>query len=295
MVSAEDLQVLCALAMSGSLKSAGDALGVSQQAASARMRHLEESLHLVLCDRSATGTRLTENGEVVAGWAGDVLSALNRLMEGASSLGAAESHTLTVMASLTIAEYLLPRWLTRLRARDLHSQVHVSAVNSARVIDGVRRGEAQLGFIETPAPATGLRTRRIASDELVVVAAADHPWARRSAITARELAATPLVVRERGSGTRDAMERALGDRGVLVGEPAAELPTSAAIRTAVIQGLAPAVLSVLTVREDIQYGYLVRVPLEDVRIVRELRAVWHPDSDLSQTARLLLALARSTP
>lgn len=288
----EDIQVLCALAEQGSLRAAGSALGVTQQAVSARMRRMENTLQLSLCERSPGGTRLTSNGEVVAGWAADSLASITQLMDGAATLRGGESSAMTVAASLTIAEYLLPRWMIKLRSLAADATVAVTAVNSAAVIERVSRGDHDLGFIETPDATHGLRTSKIAYDELIVVASPEHPWSYKRSVTVNELAHTPLVSRESGSGTRLFAERALASAGYGPLVSAAELPTSAAIRTAVIQGLAPAILSVLTVQEDIQLGHLVQVAVPELRMVRELRAVWRSDSDLSPSLRALLRIAR---
>ena len=287
--------MLCLVSERGSLSAAGAALGVTQQAVSARMRRLEAALGLTLLDRSSTGTRLTATGEVVAGWATDVVGAADRLESGAATLRAARPEDASVAASLTIAEHLLPRWIVRLRSLAPDARVAVTAANSSDVFRLIRAGDALLGFVETPEAASGLRTTRIARDELIVVAAPDHPWAKRgrSGVTAAELSATALVTREAGSGTRLAAERALGSAGLSPAPPAVELPTAAGIRTAVTSGLAPAVLSILTVQDDLDSGRLVRIPLTDLRIVRDLRAVWRRDADLPDTLRRLVAVARS--
>jgi DNA-binding transcriptional LysR family regulator len=289
------LRMLCLVSERGSLSAAGAALGVTQQAVSARMRRLEAALGLTLLDRSSTGTRLTATGEVVAGWAADVVAAADRLESGAATLRAARPEDASVAASLTIAEHLLPRWIVRLRSLAPDARVAVTAANSSDVFRLIRAGDALLGFVETPEAASGLRTTRIARDELIVVAAPDHPWAKRgrSGVTAAELSATALVTREAGSGTRLAAERALGSAGLSPAPPAVELPTAAGIRTAVTSGLAPAVLSILTVQDDLDSGRLVRIPLTDLRIVRDLRAVWRRDADLPDTLRRLVAVARS--
>ena len=285
--------MLCAVAERGSLSAAGAQLGVTQQAVSARMRRLEQALGVVLLERSPSGSRLTAGGEVVAGWAADVVAAAQRLADGAEALRDRAPEAASVAASLTVSEYLLPRWLTRLRSTTPDARVAVEAVNSAAVLRLVADGVHPLGFVETPGPTPGLRTSRIAWDELIVVVAPGHPWVRRRGVTAAELAATPLVARESGSGTRLAAERALREAGFEPALPAAELPTSSGIRTAVASGLAPAVLSILAVRDDVDGGRLARVPVTDLRIVRELRAVRRPDGELPPVLRALLRVARS--
>lgn len=305
------LRMLVAVGETGSLTSASVALAVSQQAVSARMRTLESQLGTALVARSRRGSTLTENGRLVAGWAREVLEAADRLAAAVDTLRAGAAAHLHVAASLTIAEHLLPRWLIAFRegqARpgrprdDLVTTVHLTATNSASVIDLVRSGSHALGFVETPDIPTDLQSLVIASDELVLVVAPGHPWARRrSGISAAELAATPLISREAGSGTRRSLEHTLAQlpRPLAMIEPAAELPTTAAIRATVVAGRVPAVLSALAVGDDVASGRLVAVRLTDVRLVRPLTAIWrpavraHPNAALPNAALDLLAVAHA--
>lgn len=115
----------------------------------------------------------------------------------------------------------------------------------------------------------------VACDELVVVARPEHRWARRAEpILPAELASTPLVSRETGSGTREFFESALADFGASPCPPVLELSTSAAVRAAVLAGSAPAVLSRLAVADDVSAGRLRIVPVDGLDLRRDLRAVW---------------------
>src|ERR1700722_15431156 len=85
--------------------------GVSQQALSARMRTLERAMEVTLLARTPSGSRLTEQGRLVVGWAEDVLDAADRLEAGLRSIRSGVSHRLAIAASQTIAEHLVPHWL----------------------------------------------------------------------------------------------------------------------------------------------------------------------------------------
>jgi DNA-binding transcriptional LysR family regulator len=126
-----------------------------------------------------------------------------------------------------------------------------------------------------------LRRRIVARDRLVVVVPPAHPWARRGTVTAAQLAATPLVSREEGSGTRDALTAALArslGRGTRQAPAALSLSTTAAIRAAVLAGAAPAVLSDLAVTDDIAAGRLAEIAVPGLDLRRVLRAVWRGSS-----------------
>ncbi|MBF4606336.1 LysR family transcriptional regulator [Curtobacterium sp. VKM Ac-1393] len=269
----DTLEVLERVAETGSLSAAAEALGVTQQAVSARIRVAERAVGHALVHRSATGSVLTETGRLVLGLAGPVLDAARRLEAG---LGALKSPTgsLVVAASQTIAELLLPGWLLAFRAREPDVTVRLIAGNSTAVTGLVRSGGADLGFTETPAVAAGVSAQVIADDELAVVVAPDHPWARSAGITAEVLAETALLLREAGSGTRATLDAWLGEAGLRASVPAAVLETTSIIRANAHAGIAPAVMSLRTVAADLADGALVRVPLAGPRLTRPLRAIW---------------------
>lgn len=172
-------------------------------------------------------------------------------------------------------------------------EVSLHVANSEAVVAAVRRGEVDVGFIESPSVSGDLASRRVASDPLVVVIAPEHPWARRrKPVHVDEIAATRLVVREPGSGTRTALERALDAERMA--KPLLELSPNAAVKVAVERGIAPAVLSVLAVTGEIRDGRLVDVPVEDLQLGRPLRALWQRGRRLTDAAATLVRLAEAS-
>src|SRR5215212_1484401 len=163
----------------GSLSQAAAAHRLSQPSASKRLRSLESTLGVRLLDRSPAGSTPTAEGTLVAEWAGFVLDATQRLLDGVRALQARPTPRLRVAASYTIAEHLMPDWLAALRSRRRDAAAQLLVVNSAGVIAQVQDGAVDLGFIETPELPTSVATTVVAHDELVLVVAPDHPWARR--------------------------------------------------------------------------------------------------------------------
>lgn len=278
------------IARKGSLTAAAAAMGITQQAASARIGRMERRLGERVLRRGASGSDLTAEGAVVLEWVVPVLEAARRA---AVSLDSMRRHdaALTVAASQTVAEHLLPGWLQRLRAEEPEAIVHLGSGNSEQVIDGVRSGSTTLGFIESPTAPADLHSTRIGGDELAVVVEPGHSWAGRP-LDAATIAATPLIIREAGSGTRATLEAWLADRGLALAAPAAELRTSSAIRAAAIAGVGPAVLSARAVSDDLALGRLVRVDLAEPGPRRPLTALWSTHEP-SASARALLAIAAS--
>lgn len=291
--SLEQLRMLLAVQAEGSLTAAAERLNVTQQAVSQRMRALERGLGLSLFERAARGTTLTSHGQLVADWAAAVTDRMDALTTASEALRADAHAQLTVAASVTIAEHLFPSWLITASAQGTPIHVELQAVNSSAVIEAVKSGSVDIGFIESPHPPARLRSREVARDDVIVVVAPTHPWARRSSISADTLAATPLVMREAGSGTRTTVEEALLAAGMSLVRPAAELSTSAAIRAMALSGGAVAAMSELAVRDDITSGRLVKVSVDGVEFTRPLTAVWDGTTTLTPAARRFLDVART--
>ena len=287
--------LLLTVARLGSLGRAAAEHGISQPAASARMRQLEGQLGLALIERSPRGSRLTPAGALVADWAQAAIDAAVALDAGVTALRRERDSRLRIAASMTVAEYLLPAWLTALRAVDPGAAVALMAVNSAEVAGAVLGDAADIGFVEGPDLPDGLRAERVGADVLTVIVAPAHPWAlraRRGGITARELADTPLVAREAGSGTRRYLEESLAAQvGLARVPPLAELSSTTAIKAAVAAGAGPAVLSSLAVAGDLAAGTLCAVPVSGLDLHRTLRAVWPACRRLTGPARDLFAIA----
>jgi DNA-binding transcriptional LysR family regulator len=286
--------LLLSVARLGSVGAAARAHGITQPAASSRISSLERRLGVPLLERSTRGSRLTEEGGLVCDWARAAVDAAIALDAGVTSLRKTLESRLSVAASLTVAEYLLPRWLAAFRTSAAKTSVALTTGNSDDVAATVLAGRADLGFIEGPDVPRGLRSRTVARDTLTVIVSPGHPWARRrSGITAGELAGTPLVSRERGSGTRRYLERALRRHiDSALAEPVLELSSTTAIKAAVAEGAGPAVLSSLAVTGELALGTIVSVPVPGLDVTRALRLVFPNIRTLSGAAKELAAIAQ---
>ncbi len=282
------LDLLRSVAELGSIRQAAGAHHISQPAASMRLRSLERSLDLELLDRSSGRARLTHAGLAVVQWSEVVLDGMRDLLLGTEAVRSEGRGTLRIAASMTVAEYLVPGWLNRLRASRPDVAVSLEMGNSGRVEEVMLRGGADLGFVEGPDAPSDLRSRVVAEDDLVVVVAPSHPWARRRRpLTPTDLATTPLVLREPGSGTREVLERALAafDQEVT---PLVELASTTAIKASVVAGTGPGVLSRLAVAPELDDGRMLVVPTSGIALERLIRAIWSADRPPTPVATWLL-------
>ena len=282
------LDLLRSVAALGSIRQAASAHHISQPAASMRLRSLERTLALDLLDRSSGRARLTGAGLAVVQWSEAVLDSMRDLLLGTAAVRSEGRGTLRIAASMTVAEYLMPGWLSRLRASDPDIAVSLKMGNSVHVVETMLGGGADIGFVEGPEDPPGLHSRIVAGDDLVVVVAPSHPWARRRRpLSPADLAVTPLVLREAGSGTREVLERALDASGVSP-TPLVELASTTAIKASVAAGTGPGVLSRLAVEPEVADGRMVVVPTSGVLFERLIRAIWSNERPLTSPATRLL-------
>lgn len=295
------LAMLKSVIREGSFSAAAKEWGVSQQAMSQRMRSIESLVGAALFTRSPQGIAVTEAGVAL-------LPAIDRLLEQAdvlaqaiAALSVTRGESVDIAASQTIAEHLVPGWLMRFKAQqraalaspqDTAPTIHAHVANSRDVVALVRERAVDIGFIETPTIPGDLSHASFLEDDLVLVVSPRHKLARRTApLILDDIAGMPLVLREPGSGTRDTLERALESAGLGAPVAALELGTSAAIRSAVAAGIAPTVMSIHSVRDDVSLGKLVAIEFEGQVLRRPLTALWNgPVHRLSLPARELLGV-----
>ena len=285
------LQLLLSVARLGSLGAAAAEHGISQPAASSRIRYMERLIGFPLLVRGARGSALTSEGSTVARWAVDLLAHAGALDVALAGLRACREMRMHVVASTTIAQFLLPSWLADAQART-RTAVTVEAMNSGQVMDAVLSGAANLGFVEAPNLRHGLAERVVGADRLVLVVGRSHPWAERpDPVGDGELARTALLHRETGSGTRETLEKALAHIAPLA-SPAWQTSSVPALLDAAATGRAPAVLSRLTVAADIHRGRLIAVPTTGLHLRRRLRVVWPSGQPLARAQRDFLSCVR---
>ncbi|MBI3564508.1 MAG: LysR family transcriptional regulator, partial [Elusimicrobia bacterium] len=235
---------------------------------SGQIRRLERQLGAALFERRPRGMALTEAGRRLREAAGRAHAELSEAARGLSRAAEPEG-LLALWASTTIASYVLPPLIAGFAAAHPRVRVRLFSANTAEVLDRVREGGAELGLVEGHGRAAGVSLPPFVEDELIAVA--DPSFAPRRG-GAAALAERPILWRERGSGTRAVVERALRAAGVAPErEPRFELASTEAIKTAAIAGLGVAFLSRWSIRRELALGLLRPVPGRGLSVRRTFR------------------------
>ncbi len=273
-LSLRQWQVLVAVADAGTTTAAGDALGLSQSAVSAALNELEHQLPAPLFDRVGRRLLLNAQGRALLDPARALLLAATTLEQDAGvGLGddAERPVHLRVAASTTIGNYLLPPRVAALLAAQPRARVELQIGNTAEVVDQVQRLQVDVGLIEGPCHESGLQVRPWQRDELVIVAAAASP-VQGSVAALRE---ARWLLREPGSGTREAVEQGLLPHLHNFAD-SMQLGSTEAIKQAAAAGLGLACLSRHAVADLLALGTLIEVKTDLPPLWRQLWTVQHP-------------------
>ncbi len=218
----ERLRIFVAVAEREHVTSAALALGLTQSAVSNAIARLEAEHQVRLFDRIGRGVVLNETGRVFLPEARAVLARAAAAEAVLDDLNHLRRGRVTVFASQTIASYWLPSRLVSFHAAYPNIQLDVSIGNTLEVARAVAAGQIEIGLVEGEIDDPSLVQAEVGADRLLVVVGAGHPLAARASPDWAEMARTPWVLRETGSGTRSSLEAQLRSNG----QDPARLPVS---------------------------------------------------------------------
>lgn len=285
------LEVFLAVARHDSVSRAGKELGLSQSAVSEALSELERQFSLHLFERRGKRLELSELGRSVRP-AAEALYAQARELE-AELAQQTRVGTVRIGATLSIGDYLLPPLMARFMREQPGARVTLHVANTEEIGRKVLNFELDVGLVEGELLDPELEVTRWRPDELVVFCAPSHPFAKKRQLTDRDLTSARWIVREPGSGTRQAFERAL--HGILADlDVALELQHTEAVMSAVKAGLGVGCLSRIALADALAHRTLIgcSVPKRDFR--RHFFFVLHKRTYRSAGVRAWLELCRKS-
>jgi DNA-binding transcriptional LysR family regulator len=292
------LVVFRAVAEQRSFRKAAEELYLTQPAVSFQIKALEEDIGVQLFDRTGAQIALTEAGKVLLGYSQQANALFVQAEHEIAALSGDHAGQLALGASTTIAQYVLPRLLGEYCKE--HPRVHPTLIsgNTEQIVDAVEKQKIELGFIEGPPRSREVKSEPFLEDELVLIASTAHEWAESASVSVSDLCSAPLLMRERGSGTRRVIEMALERQGIKRNSMriVMELDSTEAIKSAVEAGLGVGFVSRCAIAKDLRLGTNFKiVAIEGLRIKREFLITYikGPESQglAHQFRRFLIARA----
>lgn len=260
------LQVFHTVARLLSFTKAAETLHMTQPAVTFQVRQLEEYFNTRLFDRTHNRISLTEAGSRVYEFADKIFVLYAEMENSVREMTGEISGSLTIGASTTIAEYMLPALLGDFKAKYPDVNIHLKVSNTEGIVSMVENNTIDLGVVEAPVANKNLVVEVCKPDQLVAIVPPKHPEATKSSLTYQDLVNYPFICREEGSGTREVIGEYINEvsddpssEGLQI---AMELGSPEAVKGAVEAGMGISVVSRATIQKELKLGTLVAINLD---------------------------------
>ena len=285
------LEVFLAVAREGGFSRAADKLYRTQSAVSQAVRKLEGEIGEPLFDRSSRDGLLTDAGRVLQEYAERLLTVRENAREALAELRELQKGKLVIGANEFTALYLL-RVLAEFGR--LHPAIRIMVQRSlgSRIPDDVLRHNCEFGVLTYDPEDPELASVVVYSDELILVVPPQHPLARESRVSIPQLGAESFVAHIVSSPYREKVLQAFKRHKTPL-HMGVELPTLQAIKRFVAMGSGVAFLPEISVEDEIARGELVRIPVQELNVHRQLRLIYRKSGAPSHAGRAFLKIAES--
>ena len=291
------LRVFCAVAETKSFSKASELIHLTQPAVSLQIQAMEELYETRLFDRSGNTINLTPAGEILYKRAKEILALYSEAQQNISEITGAIKGSLSIGASSTIGNYLLPHIISAFKKKV--PQVNISLVvgNTKTITEKLNAGEIDIALVEGDVSKQRFSVETLLSDELVVIMSPAHPWAERRNLPAIELTKEPLIMREEGSGTRQIILKHLEEHGLKLDQLKITLVmgSTEAIKGAVEEGLGVSIMSGWAVRKWLKQGLLKAATFKDLKFHRNFTIISPKRNYSTHTAKEFLNFLKVFP
>jgi DNA-binding transcriptional LysR family regulator len=278
----DQLRTLLAVLENGSFSRAAQALRVTQSTVSFHVKALEHAAGARLVDRGGGAVKATATGKIVARYATKILALHDEAVERVGAEERGERGTLCIAASTIPGEYLLPPALAKLHAKFPGVSIVVDVSDTERAAAALASEDCEIALLGARVRDRRLVLSAFADDEIVLVG----PRGTKAKLTAHELAAMPLVLREEGSATHQAIAR------LVHGSPPSTVRIASieGVKRCVLGGLGLAFLSRHAIADELTAGTLAVIGLAGTPVRRAFYTARLRHRTLSRPAAALLAM-----
>jgi DNA-binding transcriptional LysR family regulator len=258
------LQVFHTVARLLSFTKAAETLHMTQPAVTFQVRQLEEHFNTRLFDRTHNRISLTDAGKIVFQYADKIFDLYGQMENAVREMTGEISGALTIGASTTIAEYMLPSLLGDFKEKYPDVNIHLKVSNSDGIVSMVENNAIDLGVVEAPVTNKNLLVEDCRTDQLVAISTPNHPLAKKKRVRLEDLLDFSFICREEGSGTREVISEYVNKvdktgHGLSI---SMELGSPEAVKGAVEAGMGISVVSRATIQKELKLGTLVEIPLD---------------------------------
>ncbi len=291
------LKVFCIVAETKSFSRASEIIRLTQPAVSLQIQALEEMYGTKLFNRSGCVITLTQAGEMLYKYAKEISTLYSAAEKEIGGVTGLVKGIISVGASSTIGNYVLPSVIADFKRKFPKVGVHLHVGNSKNVVDFINSGSVDVGLVEGDVNKQKLIVEKLISDEMVFIMSPYHALSKKASVSIMELSKEPLIFREEGSGTRQAIEKYLSKHGISQQNLKISLimGSTESIKTAVEEGLGTSILSKWAARKELRYGTLKTAAFKEDKFIRDFSLVFKKSKEPSHTIEQFTGFLRRYP
>ncbi|MEH7440080.1 LysR family transcriptional regulator [Neobacillus drentensis] len=269
------LKVFVKVVEKGNFSKAAEDLHMTQPAVSQYIKVLEELVGARLLERNNKFVRLNKAGEIVFHHAKEILALYSNMQYLIDDLTNKASGPIAIGASYTFGEYILPHIIARLQAKYPLITPTIQIHNTKEIIDLVQTHQLDIGIVEGHINEKVPNVEIVSEDKMVIVASSQNPLLKEGrGRKIAELGEETWILREKGSGTREAAEH-LFDILDFTPKKVMEFGSTQVIKESVEAGLGISLLSQWAIKKELMYGYLDIVDVEGLPFKRNFSILTH--------------------
>lgn len=289
----QHLSVFVKVVQLKSFSKAAEELHMTQPAVSQYILSLERTIGAKLLDRSNKFVRLNRAGEIVYHHAVEILGMYQRMNDLVRDLSETASGKLSIGASYTFGEYVLPHIISRLRKSYPNIHPSISIGNTKEIFERVEARRLDVGIVEGTFDRKRLYSECLAKDRMYIYAFANHPAVGKQHIQLSDLREETWIVREVGSGTREAVERMFESYKM---QPLhrLEFGSTQIVKESVEAGLGITLLSEWAVKKELSLGTLCTIPVIGMPMERQFSIITQTTSFRTKAMDVFWELARES-
>ncbi len=258
------LETFCKVAELGSFSRAAEAVYLTQPTVSGHIASLEQIFGLKLFDRLGRKTTLTNAGRSLYRYAKEILRLRDEALNAIYEFSHLIRGRITIGGSTIPGEYFLPKVMGGFHKVAPGISVNLLIADSQEIVDILLAGEIEMGVVGMRFNGEKVKSHPLFKDRVIIIAHLKHPLAQKREVSWEELKSVPLLIRERGSGTREAFERYVTAAGYRLEDLKilGEVGSSTAVKEGVKAQIGLGFISNLAVREEIEGGKVKEIKVK---------------------------------
>jgi DNA-binding transcriptional LysR family regulator len=291
------LHIFCKVVDLKSFSKAGRAVHLSQPTVSSHIKDLEDHFDCRLIDRLSKEALPTQAGRLLYRYAKRMIALRDEADSAMAEFMGHVKGSLNLGGSTIPGAFVLPSIIGAFTARYPEVKVNLTIADTRRIIDAVLSGDMELGVVGATSAKSGIMQTHLVDDEMCLVVPADHRWAGKKRVSASQLLAEPIIIRENGSGTLKSIQTSFSEAGLNVTDlnVVARIGSTEAIRQAIKNRMGVSILSAIAVDDDIAAGRLTALTIDGLNLKRAFYLTRHRQRSLSPLGQTFFEFINRIP